>query len=190
MTTPRVFEGLAGVLVARTELSCVDGERGRLSVRGRAIESLVSELPFEAMLGLLLEGSVPEAARRQAWQTELGEARQRAQMRLASRFDAVWTPDAMTTLRSALSLLSGAATPCDVLGMAAVASAAWIRKERGGQLPAPEPGLPHAHDLLRMLSAREVSGEAARLLDAYLVTVAEHGVNAAAVATRVAASTG
>jgi citrate synthase len=60
MNQPQICEGLAGVLVARTELSWVEGERGRLTVRGRRIESLVSELPFEAMVGLLLEGSVPE----------------------------------------------------------------------------------------------------------------------------------
>jgi citrate synthase len=96
----------------------------------------------------------------------------------------------MDTVRSALSLLSGDATACDALGMAAVATAGWIRKALGGQLPAPRPGLPHAHDLLGMLSGREPSDDAARLLDAYLVTVAEHGFNASSFAARVTASTG
>jgi len=190
MTAPQVFEGLAGVLVATTELSCVDGDRGRLLVRGRSIESLVSEVPFEAMLGLLLEGAVPEPPRRADVQAELGDARVRAHARLWPRFAAVAAPDAMTTLRSALSLLGADATAYDVLGMAAVASAAWIRRERGGQLPAPEPGLPHAHDLLRLLSGGDVTAGAAQLLDAYLVTVAEHGFNASTFAARVTASTG
>ncbi len=190
MTTSQVFEGLEGVLVARTELSSVEGDSGRLSVRGRAIESLVSEVPFEAVLGLLLDGSLPEQARRAELQTELGQARVRAHARLASRFEAVAAPDAMTTLRSALSLLPSDATACDALGMAAVATAAWIRRSRGGQLPAPEPGLPHAQDLLTMLGERRVTDAAARLLDAYLVTVAEHGFNASTFATRVTASTG
>jgi len=189
MTSPQVFEGLAGVLVARTELSQVEGERGRLSVRGHAIESLVSAVPFEAVLALLLEGSLPGSSRLSELQTELGQARVRAHERLRTRFTAVAAPDAMTTLRSALSLLPGDATPADLLGMAAVASAGWIRTARGGQLPAPEPGLPHAHDLLRMLSGRELSEGAARLLDAYLVTVAEHGFNASTFAARVTAST-
>jgi citrate synthase len=96
----------------------------------------------------------------------------------------------MTTLRSALSLLGAEATPADVIGMAAVASAAWIRRERGGQLPAPRPGLPPAQDLLRMLRGAEASDAAAALLDAYLVTVAEHGFNASTFAARVTASTG
>jgi citrate synthase len=138
----------------------------------------------------LLEGAVPEPARRAHVQALLGDARARAYALLVPRFSAVAAPDAMTTLRSALSLLDGAATPYDVLGMAALATAAWIRKERGGQLPAPKPGLPHAHDLLRLLSGGDVTVGAARLLDAYLVTVAEHGFNASTFAARVTASTG
>src|SRR5882724_4237728 len=117
MTAPQVFEGLAGVLVAKTELSSVEGDSGRLSVRGRAIESLVSEVPFEGMLGLLLEGAVPEPARRAHFQALLGDARVRAHALLLPRFAAVAAPDAMTTLRSALSLLGGDATPSDVVGM-------------------------------------------------------------------------
>jgi len=190
MTTAQVFEGLAGVLVAKTELSLVDGQHGRLSVRGHAIESLVSVQPFEAVLGLLLDGALPEPQRLAAWQRELGEARVRADERLRPRFLAIAAPDAMSTLRSALSLLPADATPADALGMAAVASAAWICQARGGQLPAPQPGLAHAADLWRLLSGREVNEGAARLLEAYLVTVAEHGFNASSFAARVTASTG
>ena len=190
MTSPQVFEGLSGVLVARTELSSVEGEAGRLSVRGRTIESLVSDVPFEAMVALLLDAFETEPHERESWQERLGQARVRAHARLLPRFEAVRSPAAMTTLRSALSLLEQDAGAAEVLGMAAVASAAWIRTERGGQLPAPNPGLPHGHDLLRMLSGREVTDGAAKLLDAYLVTVAEHGFNASTFAARVTASTG
>src|SRR5882724_1106888 len=116
MTSPQVFEGLSGVLVARTELSSVDGESGRLSVRGRAIESLVSEVPFEAVVALLLDGDLPDARGLGGWQERLGAARVRAHARLLPRFEAVRAGEAMTTLRSALSLLDADATPADVLG--------------------------------------------------------------------------
>lgn len=190
MTEARIFEGLEGVLVSRTELSCVDGAAGQLVVRGRAIETLASAVSFEGMLGLLLDGAVPGADAELVRREQLGEGRARAFEQLTVRFAAVAAPDAMTTLRSALSLLDRDATPSDALGMAALASAAWIRKARGGQLPAPRPGLPHAHDLLRMLSGTEPTPAAAQLLDAYLVTVAEHGFNASTFAARVTASTG
>jgi len=190
MSSAQVFEGLAGVLVARTELSDVRGDTGQLVVRGHSLEALVSVVPFEGVLALLLDGALPDPARLTLLERELGQARVAADALLRSRFEAIASKDAMTTLRSALSLLPSDATPCDALGLAAVASAAWIQKACGGQLPAPEPGLPHAHDLLRLLSRREVTPAAARLLDAYLVTVAEHGFNASTFAARVAASTG
>lgn len=190
MSDAQVFEGLAGVLVARTELSLVDGERGQLTLRGHAIESLASVVSFEAVCGLLLDGALPEPRRLQQLQAELGRARVSAHERLGARYEAVAAPNAMTTLRSALSLLPEDAGPLDLLGMAAVTSAAWIRAAQGGQRPAPKPGLPHAHDLLRMLSGDDVSDDAGRLLDAYLVTVAEHGFNASTFAARVTASTG
>src|SRR4051794_20753154 len=126
MTTPQVFEGLSGVLVAKTELSSVEGETGRLSVRGHRIEALVSAVPFEAMVALLLDGALPDASAQRLWQERLGAARVSAHARLLPRFQAVQSQDAMTTLRSALSLLEADATVADVLGMAAVASAAWI----------------------------------------------------------------
>jgi len=190
MTEARVFEGLDGVLVGRTRLSLVDGAGGQLVVRGRAIESLASEVSFEGMLGLLLDGALPDANALAARRAELGQARARAFARLAPRFEAIASADAMTTLRSALSSLAPDATPSDALAMAAVATAGWIRKERGAPLRAPEPGLSHARDLLRMLSVDEPSLAAANLLEAYLVTVAEHGFNASTFAARVTASTG
>ena len=177
--TQAVFEGLEGVLVAKTELSLVDGAQGRLVVRGRAIEDLVGRVPFEGMLQLLL-ASDPVGA-------ELAQARARAFALLAPRWAALRGPDAMTALVSALSILPPHATPCDALGMAAVATAAWIR---GELVQEPDLRLGHAHDTLRLLRGRDVSAAEAALLDAYFVTVAEHGFNASTFAARVAASTG
>src|SRR5262245_25826971 len=98
MNEPTVFEGLAGVLVARTELSLVDGEAGRLIVRGRAIEALASEVSFEAVIELLLDGALPDAQRLAERQAELGAARVRAHARLAPRWELLAGADAMTTL--------------------------------------------------------------------------------------------
>jgi citrate synthase len=190
MSEPRVCEGLEGVLVARSEVSEVDGACGRLTLRGHAIEILSGELPFEAVVGLLLEGTLPDARGLARLQAELGAARLRAHTALVPRFAALYSSDAMTTLRSALSTLPDDATPGDALGMAAVASAHWVRTQRGEPLFAPKSALPHALDLLRMLRGPVISEAEGRLLDAYLVTVAEHGFNASTFAARVAASTG
>jgi citrate synthase len=96
----------------------------------------------------------------------------------------------MRELATALSLLPKEATAVDALGMAAVATASWLRAERGeGRLP-PQPELSHAQDLLRLAHGAPPTEGAVRLLDAYLVTVAEHGFNASTFAARVTASTG
>jgi citrate synthase len=190
MSEPKVYEGLEGVVVARTHLSEVDGEAGRLSVRGWPIEELVGAVPFEAIWALLDQGLLPDAAGLSQRRAALGEARRRAHATLAPRFAALCAADAMGTLRTALSTLPASASPADALGMAAVASAAWVRAQQGEPLLVPDPGLPHAQDLLRLLRGTEVSEREGRLLDAYLATVAEHGFNASSFAARVAASTG
>ncbi len=59
-----------------------------------------------------------------------------------------------------------------------------------GQSPvAPDPALSHAADMLRMTRGVPATDGEARALDAYLVTVCDHGLNASTFAARVVAST-
>ncbi|RYZ06542.1 MAG: citrate synthase [Myxococcales bacterium] len=185
-----MHEGLEGVLVAKTTLSSVEGDVGRLTIRGHLIESLASEAPYEAMVGLLLDGALPPPERLRELQAQLGAARVRAYARLAPLGRAVRSTDPMRSLATALSLLPSDATPADAIGMAGVATAAWLSKARGITSLAPEPELPHAQDLLRLARGVAPTPAATRLLDTYLVTVAEHGFNASTFAARVTASTG
>ena len=75
-----------------------------------------------------------------------------------------------------------------ITASAAVFTPAVIRAQQGLAPIAPDPRLPHAEDVLRMLGAR--SGPAqTRALDAYLCTVIDHGLNASTFAARVVAST-
>lgn len=189
MVEATVFEGLEGVLVARTELSAVDGEAGRLSLRGHALEALVGEASFEDVVVLLLDGALPNAARRAQLRTQLGRARQQAHVRLQPLAATLWAGDGMAMLRTALSLLPSTASPVEALGMAAVASAALVRGPGRG-LRAPRAELSHADDFLQMARGYEPPAADSRLLDAYWVTVAEHGFNASTFAARVTASTG
>ena len=72
-------------------------------------------------------------------------------------------------------------------------AAAWERRRSGGDPIPPEPELVHAADYLRMLGQDPAGPRAAahaRALDAYLVTVADHGMNASTFTARVVASTG
>ena len=56
MLQTRVDSGLDGVIVADTVMSEVDGEAGRLIVRGHAIEELIATRGFEGVAALLWDG--------------------------------------------------------------------------------------------------------------------------------------
>ena len=56
MLLTRVNSGLDGIVVADTAMSEVDGEAGRLIVRGHAIEELTETRGFEGVAALLWEG--------------------------------------------------------------------------------------------------------------------------------------
>jgi citrate synthase len=55
--------GLEDVVVAETDLSLVDGEGGRLVVRGHSIETLATRR-FEDICGLLWDGALPAPPRK------------------------------------------------------------------------------------------------------------------------------
>src|SRR5258706_401989 len=68
--------------------------------------------------------------------------------------------------------------------------AAWGRRREGLAEVAPAPALGHAADYLRMLRGARAEPHEEEALDAYLVTVVDHGLNASTFAARVVASTG
>src|SRR3989442_14691736 len=59
--SPMKSDGLEGALVADTELSEVDGERGRLILRGFSLEALAPRASLEDIAGLLWHGALPAA---------------------------------------------------------------------------------------------------------------------------------
>ncbi|MGH0036291.1 MAG: citrate synthase [Myxococcota bacterium] len=187
--------GLEGVVVAETRLSRVDGERGRLVVCGRDIEALVREVRFEGVCSLLWSG---ELAGQRALEIELGRARAEAWRRLPELGDALEKADGMEALRAALAHLptsdpadDAASEAARLTGACAVFLAAWARGRLQGRPPiAPDPARPHAEDLLCMLGFEAPEPARVAALDAYMTTVAEHGMNASTFAARVVASTG
>lgn len=104
----------------------------------------------------------------------------------ASRF----TP--VEGLRLLLAALPDAEeTPHHLMAVAAVPvfAAALGRLAAGGKVVPPDSSLRTAEDFLRMLHGRTPSTDHARALEIYLITVADHGLNASTFAARVIAST-
>jgi citrate synthase len=96
----------------------------------------------------------------------------------------------MDALRAALAQMPSEAGPAEVIAATGVYAAAWARRRRGLPPVAPAPDRSHAVDLLRALGGDDPDPAAAAALEAYLVTVVDHGLNASTFAARVVASTG
>lgn len=201
--------GLEGVVVADTAKSDVDGERGRLTIAGHDVESLAGQISFEDVCGLLWYGALPDAAGRERIRAQLAVARRRAFAKLSACGDALLAADGMDALRAAAAHLrlpedlrpqSDTAAEADLTeeslltGAMAVFAAAWARRCAGQTPIAPDAQLTHAADYLRMVrgAATVSDGDDAAVagLDAYLVTVSDHGMNASTFTARVVASTG
>jgi citrate synthase len=165
----------------------VDGERGRLIVAGQDVEALAAGADFETACALLWtaagDTTTPEGAR-----DELAEARARAFARLPALGDAFQRDDAMDALRASVGHLPSDSSAADVVGAIAVYTAAYARMRAGNAPIPPNAGTSHARDLLAMFGT-EADTARARALDAYLVTVLDHGLNASTFAARVVAST-
>ncbi|MBS2029823.1 MAG: citrate synthase/methylcitrate synthase [Deltaproteobacteria bacterium] len=187
--------GLEGVVAAETRLSDVDGERGKLTIAGHDVERLALAATFEDACALLADGHLPDAAGRARWKAQLGQARVEAFAQLEKLGDALDQPDGMDALRSAVAhlrpgdrgTLSEAAR---VIGATSYFAAAWARKQAGLPALAPDPDRSAASDYLRLVRGAEPSPAEVQGLDAYLVTVVDHGMNASTFTARVVASTG
>jgi len=182
--------GLEGVVAAETVLSQVDGEAGRLIIRGRSLDELAGRTPFEAVARLLFEGffdPLPE---------DLGPALGRARAEVfaeTAALDATLlgrTPvEAVRALTARLADGDDLGTALRLLAAPAVFTPAVARASMGLAPVAPDPALGHAADILRMIRGRPASAAEARALDAYLAVVSDHGLNASTFAARVIAST-
>lgn len=179
--------GLENVVAAETVLSHPDGAAGTLIVRGYELGALAGRVAYEEVLHLLWEGfftSLPEDLR-----APLGAARVRAFARLPSPTPGL---SAIEALRVGLAHIRDGESldvALDLVAAGAVMTAAEARRRQGLAPISPDPSLSHAGDFLRMLHGVRASDVEVAALDAYLVTVADHGLNASTFAARVAAST-
>lgn len=186
-----ITSGLEGVVVAETELSAVDGQRGELVVRGHRVEQYAPTHSFEDMFDLLCAPSAaPEETRHL-----LGRFRAQVSERIDQFTPALRLADPMDSLRAAVATLSLEGIPAPeqtafVVAAVGVLAAAHIRVHQGSLPVAANSNLPHALDVLRMSTGASPTEPQARALNTYLCTVADHGLNASTFATRVVASTG
>lgn len=184
--------GLDGVVAAETAISDVDGAAGQLVLRGVTLDAAAGDMDFEALTALLWRGLDPALQDPGALRPRLGEARMRAFERLAHILPAAAGLPPIEALRVLLSCLSDQEDrPHHLLAVAAMpVFVAALGRVAGGADPlAPDPASGHAADFLRMLCGVPAPAPVASALDTYLVTVADHGLNASTFTARVIAST-
>ncbi len=183
--------GLDDVIAATTVMSHVDGAAGRLIVRGYDLDELAQRFCFEDVLSLLWDGVAEDVPDDMA--AALGQARVDAFAVLEECLPLPVSLSAVEQLRYLLSALPdtvpAAKQPLLAVAATAVFTAAILRLRDGKSPIAPDRSLEQAHDFLRMLRNESVPAHHAKALDTYLVTVADHGLNASTFAARTIAST-
>ncbi len=185
--------GLEGVVAAESRLSRVDGRAGQLIIAGLPVAELAHAEGFVGAvdrLQALAQGRARSGRGAQA--AALGAARQRAAARLA-RLPAGGAAPGTTGLGSVRALLPWLVEAEDdadsILGALHVAAAAWLARSAGREPAPPDPASSPAADLLAMAEGARPHPARVAALDAYLVAVVEHGLNASTFAARVVAST-
>lgn len=178
---------------AKTGLSHVDGEAGRLIIRGHDLEELAGQCSFEDAVKLLWSGVVAyERGAKDGIPAALGSARIAAFERQAPLLQQHHAKNQADTMR----FLLGAEPSSDKLresidAVAAVGVAAALSTRHGlGLTPVkPDANASHAMDLLHMIRGDRSSDVEIRAFDTYLVAAIDHGLNASTFTARVVAST-
>jgi citrate synthase len=197
MTEKVISIGLEGVVVARTELSLVDGENGFLVYRNHWAKDLAIERTFEEVAHLLWFGHLPDAEELNRLRADLA-ANRALPSHVKEAIDLIPADvDMMSVLRTGVSLLGQAEhdwppTMEQVISLTAKVPTivAYRQAKLEGREPLePRSDLGHTANYLYMLQGREPSQAHVRALDAYLILTQEHGMNASTFTARVVSST-
>lgn len=185
--------GLEDVIAAETRLSDVDGDAGRLIIRGISLEELVEDArSYEDVAALLLDGLLERPIGAAELRASLGRARGEVFVHVQAMDGTLTDLPPVDAVRALIARLPdgddfGAALL--LLAAPAVFLPAVLRIREGKAPVAPNPSLSQSADILAMLTGSLPTAEQVSALDAYLVTISDHGLNASTFAARVIAST-
>ena len=176
--------GLENVVAAETALSDVKGDIGELIIKGWYVEKLATSLAFEDVAHLLWATAFEDMPSTQDLGAQIGAARVEAFKRLPA---ATTNSDIIQYLRRGWANERDDETLGTAITLAAsglVYTAAAVRFASGQAPITPDPRLSSSADFLRMITGTAPQAHTARALDAYLVTVCDHGLNASTFAAR------
>ena len=201
--TQAAKKGLDGVSIGPSRLSLVNGTEGKLIYAGYKIEDLAANASYEEVVYLLWNDRLPNAKELETLRTDIAaqsvvypqvidhlkqypkEANSMAVLRTAVSELAFYDLDSEqydidALRRKAIRLTGQVTTIC----------AAWARIRQGKEPIAPRQDLKLAANFMYMLTGEEPEPSAVDAIDAYMVLLTEHSMNASTFAARVTVSTG
>ena len=196
-----IHRGLKGVYFDRSQVCFIDGRAGELLYRGYSIHDLAERSTFEETCYLLLHGELPSRDALAELDAQLKAART-LPAPVLDIVRAVRDAHPMDVLRTAASALAAFDPDVDdnspqatlrkgirLTSQVPMLIAAHEHIRHGRAPVAPDPRLGHAANFLHMITGREPSADAAKLMDTDMILHAEHGSNASAFTARVVAGT-
>ena len=201
-------KGLAGVIVAETEVGDVRGQEGFYHYRQYSAVELAEKRTLEDVWYLLFEASLPTADQREAFAAEIRANRTlpdsvRAELPAIAAAGDTFVP--LDGLRTAVSLLGASLdfqasldisaeelrrNAMQVCAVIPTILTALYRLRQGHDVIEPHPTLGYAANYLYMLTGVEPGADEARGVEQYLITTIDHGFNASTFTARVITSTG
>jgi citrate synthase len=202
METTAWKAGLEDVVAARSAITEIDGEAGRLYYRGYEIGQLAGRVSFEETTHLLWFGELPSAGELRTFSAELAREHPLEEPLLALLRGLPRDCHPLDALRTGVSL-AAALDPdvrqsdrdanlrkaCRLTALVPALVGAWHRVRTGRDPLPPRPHLSHAAHVLWLLEGREPTSDVARVLDVILTLHADHEFNASTFAARVAVAT-
>lgn len=200
--TPQVARGLEGIVAAATNIAEVDGANGKLTLRGYDVSELSGNVEFEEVCYLLWYGKLPNRGEFDALKAEMAAARQLPEPVVAALRALSPHASGMDILRMGAAMLSlgddslNSLDPEDNRRRAARLQAQMpavvahsYRLHQGLDIVEPKPEHGLAAGFLYMLEGKEPDPARVAGLNAYMVAVSEHGLNASTFTGRVVTST-
>ena len=197
--------GLAGIPVAESGVSTIDGQQGVLAYRGIDIEELAEKSSYEETAFLLIYGYLPTADELAKFDADL---RYHRTIKFSIRDMMKCFPESahpMDALQACVAVL-GMYYPMEtglnqhlnedqirdvyvrLIAKLPTIVAAHSRMRKGDDPIPPRKDLSHAANFLYMLTGNEPSPLAERIMDVALIVHAEHTMNASTFSTMVVAS--
>jgi citrate synthase len=193
--------GLEDVPAAKSAVSFIDGKRARLEYRGIPVDVLARESSYEETAWLLLKGELPTQRQLADFDHQLRERRKlhyrlkdliRCMPATGHPMDALQASVAALGMYAPTRSVTNAAANWDatlrLIAATPTLVAAFARVRQGADILDPRPDLDHAANFYYMLFGQEPTPAVRKVLDAALITHAEHTMNASTFTARVTGS--